>query len=58
MVDTSDINIHFNQKAMKTELAKWLTDNLDNFESEQDGVDEMNYWINNNVGRFMEVVVG
>jgi hypothetical protein len=57
MIDVSKLRIKVRDTEMEAEFVKWLTDNARNFESEQDAVDEMNYWVNNNVGRFMEVVV-
>ena len=42
---------------MNAELEEWVVNNLDEFESEQDAIDQILYWMESEVGRFMELVV-
>ena len=39
---------------MNAELEEWVVNNLDEFESEQDAIDQILYWVDMNVGRFVE----
>ena len=49
--------IEFAGKAMNAELEEWVVNNQHEFESKQDALDQMNYWMESEVGRFMELVV-
>mgnify|MGYP003620165761 CR=1 FL=1 len=51
------LEIKFYGAAMKAELLYWIENNQQEFESEQDALDQMNYWMESEVGRFMELVV-
>ena len=49
--------IEFAGKAMNAELEEWVVNNRSEFENEQDAIDQINYWVDMNVGRFVEVMV-
>ena len=50
--------IEFAGKAMNAELEEWVVNNCSEFENEQDAIDQINYWVDMNIGRYVEVVVG
>ena len=49
--------IEFSGMAMNAELDEWIMNNLDEFEGEQDAIDQINYWVDMNIGRFVNVEV-
>ena len=49
--------IEFAGKAMNAELEEWVRNSLDEFESEQDAIDQINYWVDMNIGRYVEITV-
>ena len=56
-IGAEQLEIKFHGAAMKAELLYWIENNQHEFESEQDALDQMNYWMESEVGRFMELVV-
>ena len=49
--------IEFAGKAMNAELEEWVANNRSEFENEQDAIDQINYWVDMNIGRYVEVTV-
>ena len=56
-IGAEQLEIKFYGEAMKAELLYWIENNQQEFESEQDALGQMNYWMESEVGRFMELVV-
>ena len=56
-IGAEQLEIKFYGAAMKAELHYWIENNQHEFEDEQDALDQMNYWMESEVGRFMELVV-
>ena len=57
MIDLIKLHVKVDGFAFNAQLMDWVQNNLDEFENEQDAVDPINYWVDMNVGRFMELVV-
>lgn len=57
MIGKIKCKIEFSGMAMNVELEEWIQNNLDEFEDEQDAVDQINYWVEMNIMRFVGVMV-
>lgn len=57
MIDLIKLHVKVDGFAMNAELMDWVQNNRDEFESEQDAIDQINYWVDMNIGRFVEVTV-
>ena len=57
MIDLVKLNVKFDGFAMNAELMDWVQNNRDEFEGEQDAIDQINYWVDMNIGRFVGVIV-
>ena len=57
MIDLVKLNVKVDSFAMNAQLIDWVQNNLDEFESDQDAIDQIHYWVEMNVGRYVEVVV-
>ena len=58
MIDLVKLNVKVDGFALNAQLMDWVQNNLDEFEDEQDAIDQINYWVDMNIGRYVEVVVG
>ena len=57
MIDLVKLNVKFDGFAMNAQLMDWAQNNLDEFESDQDAIDQIHYWVEMNIGRFVKVEV-
>ena len=57
MIDLVKLNVKVDGFALNAQLMDWVQNNLDEFESEQDAIDQINYWVDMNIGRYVEVTV-
>jgi len=57
MIDLIKLHIKVDGFALNAQLIDWVQNNLDEFESEEDAIDQINYWVDMNIGRYVEVTV-
>ena len=57
MIDLVKLNVKVDGFALNAQLIDWVQNNRDEFENEQDAIDQINYWVDMNIGRFVEVVM-
>lgn len=57
MIDLVKLNVKVDSFAMNAQLMDWVQNNLDEFESDQDAIDQIHYWVEMNIMRFVEVTV-
>lgn len=57
MIDLIKLNVKVDGFAMNAQLMDWVQNNLDEFESDQDAIDQIHYWVDMNIMRFVGVMV-
>lgn len=57
MVDLIKLHVKVDGFALNAQLIDWVQNNLDEFEHEQDAIDQIHYWVDMNIMRYVEVVV-
>ena len=57
MIDLIKLHVKVDGFALNAQLMDWVQNNLDEFEDEQDAIDQINYWVDMNIGRFVKVEV-
>ena len=57
MIDLIKLHVKVDGFALNAQLMDWVLNNCSEFEDGQDAIDQINYWVDMNVGRFVNVEV-